>query len=116
MKHIFIFFIIIGTSLSCESTHENCVELLGRWQLIGICFDCPIFEFIDQEKLVIHDGDHSNEYNYRLYYDNTIEIDFGTQDGRYDIVAYTIDSIEIIGFTISGIPEEFNTLLKRIDQ
>jgi len=106
--------VFLGTFLSCEPTLEGGVEIIGKWLLIGNCFDCPIFEFVDQEKLIIHDGDHWAEYNYKLYRNNTIEIDYGTQDGRYDIAVHTRDSIEIIGFTISGIPEDFDTLLKRI--
>lgn len=116
MKVVVSFLILVGISLSCEKSYLDDVDILGKWLLLGSCDSCATFEFEKNNNLTIHEigNEHSNTYDYKLFRDNTIQIDYGTTKGRYDIINQSIDTIEIVGFSISGIPEEMNTLLKRL--
>jgi len=101
---------------SCEKTSVDGVDLIGYWKWIEYPdFDSSItFEFQDSKTLNIHDGDSFSSYEYELFRDNTIQIEYGTRVKRNEVVVYSKDSIEILGFTISGIPEAYSTILKRI--
>ncbi|MCD4709365.1 MAG: hypothetical protein K8R52_00835 [Bacteroidales bacterium] len=116
MKILVSFLVFVGLILSCERTAIDGVDLIGKWLVIRDCDSCVTYEFEKGNNLIIHQigRDYSNSYEYKLYRDNTIQIDYRTTKDRYDIVVYSVDTIEIMGFTISGIPEEMNTLLKRM--
>ena len=117
MRTLLLLLLLGSFTLSCEKTSVDGVDLIGEWKWIANPeFDSNyIFEFVSSDTLVLHDvGINSSSYGYELFRDNTIQIEYGTRIDRDEIITYTNDSIEIIGFTISGIPEDRNTILKRI--
>lgn len=116
MRILVSFLVFIGIFLSCDRTYVDGVDLIGKWLLLRSCDSCVTFEFEKNNNLIIHEigNEYSNSYEYELYRDNTIQIKYGTTNDRYDIITHSIDTIEIMGFSISGIPEEMNTLLKRM--
>ncbi len=103
---------------SCEPTLDDEIDIIGKWLVLGGCDSCFIFEFENREKLIIHDKfeDTPASYGYKLYHDNTIQINYGTSNDKYDIITHSIDTIEIVGFTIFDIPEIRSTLLEKMDE
>jgi len=116
MKILVSFLVFIGLILSCERTEVDGVDIIGKWLLIRDCDSCMTFKFEKDNNLIIHEigRDYSTTHEYKLYRDNTIWINYLEIKGRYDVAAYSEDTIEIMRFTLSNIPEERNTLLKRI--
>ena len=116
MRTFIVVILLFCLTISCEKTSVKGVDLIGKWRL----WQHPgwdsniVFEFEKNNKLIIHDRDNSSSYYYELFRDNTIQIEWGTRIGRDEIEIYTVDSIRILDFTISGVPEERNTDLSRI--
>ncbi len=116
MKSIFVI-LIICLSISCDKTSVQGVNLIGNWELTshtdpdvesGI-----IYEFKRDDKLIIRDNEYSDTLEYKLLYNNSIHISYESIDDVYDIKTHSDDLIEIMGFSITAITEEMNTLLKR---
>lgn len=100
--------------ISCEKS-SNSLDLIGNWKWWRYSELNPdvVFEFNQNDTLVIFAEGDSSFYNYTFYSDNTIKIEYGTRVDRNEIIVYSNDSIEILEFTISGVPEERNTVLIR---
>ena len=117
MKYLVSFLVFIGVILSCERTEIDGVDLLGEWLVLRACDSCLIYDFKNDNELSIKEIGKSGDIypcKYRLYRDNTIQIELdGTKD-RYDIATHSTDTIEIMGFSLSSLPMEMNTLLKRL--
>jgi len=116
MKIAISILIIFGIIVSCEKTLDGGADLIGSWLVLQDCDSCAMFEFETKNNLIIHDliENKSSSHDYRLLHDNIIQISYGDRKDRYDIKTHSIDTIEIIGFSLSTVPEEMNTLLKRI--
>lgn len=109
--------IFIGLILSCERTEIDGVDILGDWLVLQACDSCAIYKFSEHNDLIIREiGKSADETHceYKLYRDNSIQIILNGNKGRYDIVAHSSDTIEIMGFSLSSLPMEMNTLLKRL--
>ena len=102
--------------IGCDRTSINDVDLIGEWLLLRSCDSCLIYEFDEDYKLFIRETNDESfyQYNYKFYTSKTIGIFNEDYNGIHTINIYRRDSIEIMGFTLSGIPEEMNSLLKRI--
>jgi hypothetical protein len=114
MKAIFLI-LIFALFVDCIRSEEQLFPIIGRWQIVNDCITCSIFEFDHDNLLTIFEQSEASSYYYNLYPDNTIKIEYGALSGTYELEIYENDSIKILGFTISGIPEVFNTTLKRLE-
>ncbi len=116
MRYLLSFIVLIGFAISCEPELDGEVDIIGKWLVLGGCDSCFIFEFNNEDKLLIHDKfeDKPSLYNYKFFRNNTIQIDYGKRNDKYDIITNSIDTIEIVGFTIFDIPEIRSTILTRI--
>ena len=77
-----------------------------------------VYEFNPNDTLVIHTKNEDWNVGYVYYPDNTIKFELRDSvfTDRFPIEKFTMDSIEIIGFTTSVIPEEpRSTKLSRIE-
>ncbi len=104
-------------SVSCDKSAIHDVDLIGDWKLTSHTDSDKdseiVFEFQHTGNLIIHDNEYSDTLEYKILNDNSIRIKDESINDVYDIMTYTEDLIEIMGFSISPIPEEMNTLLKR---
>ena len=92
------------------------VDLTGEWFIVGSCDSCLIYEFTDDGNLIIREPDYESiyRYKYKWFKAHTIKIFKDDGFGIHSVRTYSKDSIEIMGFTLSSIFEERNSLLKRI--
>jgi len=115
MKRIILICLFLGAFLSCEYNLEGGGDLIGEWFLITGCNSCALFEFENDGILKVSDiyDESPVLYNYHLLRNNNIEISGRDINGTYEIITHSLDTIEIIGFSLSGYPEYRNTRLKR---
>jgi len=115
---LLFFILLLCTATCCEKTSVRGVDLIGNWRLSNHAdpdiISKVIFEFEPNSNLIIHSGDYSDTLEYKLLFNNSIHIIYETIDDIFDINTYTKDSIEIMGFSLSSVPEEYNTLLVRL--
>jgi hypothetical protein len=117
MKHLLLVIIVCCFALSCEKITVDDEDLLGEWLVLRACDSCVIYEFKKNNILDIKEIGRSGDIystEYRLFRDRTIQLEYYETKGRYDIVLHSIDTVEILGFSISSLPMEMNTLLKRM--
>ena len=108
--------ILVGISVSCEKTSVRGVNLLGEWEKmirVDALATGIIYDFKEGNSLIISKGVYADTLEYELLFNNSIHIVYESMDDTYEIVTYSNDSIEIMGFSRSPIPEEYNTLLVR---
>ncbi len=112
------FIVFIGILFSCERSQIDYNDLIGKWLVIAQCDSCTIFEFIDDQTLLFHNliDDVTHTYEYKLYHDNTIQIKTELMDERYPIKRTGKDTLIIVGFMTSAVPEEMDTILKRLSK
>lgn len=107
---------VIGITVSCESLFSEGFDITGKWQVQELRNPYFVFEFHENDTFSIHRLDLDSSYNYFYEYsnrDNTILIEYIEKE-KYDIIVHSKEEFEIIGFSLSSIPEEMNTLLKKI--
>lgn len=90
--------------------------MIGKWHLLTGCDSCAVFEFEDGGILKVSDiyDDEPTIYNYQVFRNNTVEISGSIDDGIFEIITHSEDTIEIMDFSLSGYPEYRNTKLKRM--
>ena len=120
MFRILFFVILSCCAIGCSKDTFDEVDLFGKWRWWSLHHGNDIvFEFNPNDTLTIHNENEVWNTSYEYYSDNTIRIEIGDSvfTDRLQIEIYSIDSIEIIGFTISLIPEEpRSTILSRIEK
>ncbi len=109
------FLLFNGCEDSTSVEPEN--YLIGKWLDINSCDSCLIYEFNPDNSLYRHKiGENSiDTLSYKLLSKDSINIVYKSNK-NYKIERYTEDSIEILGFTQSLIPEINSTILKRIEK
>ena len=116
MKPLIILILTSILIISCSRTTEIGLDIIGEWLVVEqSCDSCLIFEFKSNDSLTVtktETGLTSSMY-YHLN-DSKIDIEYMDKLDEYNLKVYNKDEVEIIGFVISNIPEEYNTKLKRI--
>jgi hypothetical protein len=115
MRIPLLFSIVLVLLLACERTSVRGVNIIGEWYKIDVdCDSCMIFNFQNEGDLSIYivESGANISLNYKLFY-NKIEIEYLDEIDTYDVIKYSRDEIEIVGFTTSNIPEEMDTRLVR---
>lgn len=116
MKSLLII-VLLAIFTSCEKNNQTDNKLIGKWLDKNTCDSCLIFEFKLDNELLIHElsEDSPDTLYYKLLKDDYIEIDYIEKE-EYKINYYSNDSIEIFGFSVSIIPENNSTILKKINE
>jgi hypothetical protein len=120
MKKIFCLLFSLAILLAvicCEENHSgNPVNpLVGQWLDMNSCDSCLLFQFGNDHNMVIFylSTSLSDTFQYLLSDNDLLQIG-DPWNSEYPVSYYTNDSIEIHGFTLSVIPENRSTVLKRI--
>lgn len=119
MKRIPIFLVILTLLYGCERFLDQYDNISGRWITVVFCDSCNIFEFNDDNQLIIRNINDGNiiEASYKFMNPDLIFIETPTESKEYPIYFHTSDSIEISEFKITDMYfHERKTLLKRIRQ
>jgi hypothetical protein len=108
---------ILFSLYSCEKEASSISDnpLIGKWLDVNTCDSCLIYDFINDNDLILNQLIESDDdtISYAWLGNNLVEIDYYGKK-EYTVEFFTNDSIKIIGFTLSIIPENNSTILKKI--
>lgn len=110
-----ILILALSLVISCSKIDVK-VDIVGNWLVQQDCDTCMMFEFDINENLIVSDltEDEQDTFRYVAYQNSSIFIEDGVFNENYNLVFHDLDNLDILEFSITPIPEERNTILKRL--